>query len=267
MARTALIIPTFNQEDFTIRCFESIMRHTNDYLLVWIDNGSSHESKMKVMNSFLKHEERLSIWSSENLGFVKGINNALDILLKVRRVDCEFIAILNNDIEVTKTWLEKMISVLERDPKVSAVGPVSSAESSLQGWNRLFRSVNISHFPNLQKINTDKRARILDEVFGDKFVEAPMGRSCPMIAFFCTLFRREVFTEIGNLDPIYGLGYGDDDDLCRRIYDHGGKVSVALGAYVFHNHRTTFNAILSKEEINQIKRKNLARYDKKFGLG
>ena len=62
------------------------------------------------------------------------------------------------------------------------------------------------------------------------------------------------------------LGYGDDDDFCRRIYDNGWWVAVALGSYIFHNHRTTFKAMFSDQEIKSMKRKNMLKYDEKFDL-
>jgi len=267
MPKTALIIPTYGQEEFTIRCFDSILKHTDDYLLVWMDNGSTEKSKQSVINSFKQHKNRLSIWSDTNLGFVKGVNNGIEILLNTPYgKDCEYFAILNNDIEVSATWLDKMTFILESDNKIGAIGPVSSAESSLQGWKRLFKSSGIQQYPNLKELDTDARGKILDSYFNTKHIEAPMGISCPMVAFFCTIFRKEIFQKVGLLDPIYGLGYGDDDDLCLRIYNNEYKIRVSLGSYVFHNHKTTFNATLSKEEIRHIKRTNRSKLEKKFKI-
>lgn len=259
-----LVVLTYGQEEYTQKCFDTILEHTEDYRLVWVDNGSFTKSRKKVMESFLKHEHKLPIWSEENLGFVHGINLALEYLTRTKKTEAEYIGILNNDIEVTQYWLTKMIKVLEENKSIGAVGPVSSAASSIQGWEYLFPNISIPFNTSLHGLETNERAKVLHEKFGDKYVEAPMGITCPMVAFFCTLFRKEVFNEVGFLDSSYGVGYGDDDDFCRRIYDCGYKVAVSIGTYVFHNHRTTFNANFQNDVIRNIRRKNKAFYDKKF---
>jgi len=263
-AKVDLIVLTYGQEDYTIRCFDTILEHSSDYRLIWVDNGSSSHSRKKVMESFLKHENRLSVWSNENLGFVQGINLGVDMILKKQQTDTEYIGVLNNDIELTPSWLDKMTSVLDRNESVGAVGPVSSALSSIQGWEELFKRIEVPFDISLHDLDTNERAEIMNNQFGNQYVEAPMGISCPMIAFFCTLFRKEIFTKIGRLDTAYGVGYGDDDDFCRRMYDGGYRVAVALGSYVFHNHRTTFSANYESDVVRSIRRKNKAFYDKKF---
>ena len=259
-----LIVLTYGQEDYTIRCFDSILQNTDNYRLVWLDNGSSTESRRMVMESFLNHDDRLPIWSDNNLGFVRGVNLAVDILLQIQKTKSKYIAILNNDIEVTKSWDEKMIDAMEKNDSIGAMGPVSSAESSLQGWEELFPRLNVPFSISLGGLETNERAMVLNKQFGNKYVEAPMGITCPMVAFFCTIFRKEVFEKVGRLDVAYGVGYGDDDDFCRRMYNSGWRVGVSLGSYVFHNHRTTFTANFDNEKVRSLRRKNRALYDRKF---
>ena len=43
-----IIVPTFNQEDHTIRCFDSLREYTDNYRLIWADDGSTKESREKV---------------------------------------------------------------------------------------------------------------------------------------------------------------------------------------------------------------------------
>jgi GT2 family glycosyltransferase len=263
-AKVDLIVLTYGQEDYTIRCFDSILKNASNYRLVWVDNGSSTHSRQKVMEAFDKHEHRLPIWSDQNLGFIGGVNLGLNILLKIQKTEADFIGILNNDIEVTSGWLDKSLYVMDTVKEVGAVGPVSSAASSIQGWEDFFPRVNIPFNHDLSDLETDARAAVLDKEFGNQYTEAPMGIKCPMVAFFCTIFKKEVFEKVGLLDEAYGVGYGDDDDFCRRMYDKGYRVAVAIGSYVFHNHRTTFSANFESDVVRSIRRKNKALYDRKF---
>jgi GT2 family glycosyltransferase len=84
-----------------------------------------------------------------------------------------------------------------------------------------------------------------------------------MLAFFCTLFRKEVFQKVGYLDEDFGIGYGDDDDFCQRMRQHKMKCAVAYGAYVYHDHQSTFSSMYSKDEIEKMKKSKLALFKQK----
>jgi len=254
---TDIIVPTFGQEVHTCRCFESIARHTRDYRLVWLDNGSTAESRGAVMPAFERSKKRLSVWCGSNLGFVAGVNTALAIVLDHLPSDCKYVVLQNNDTVVTSGWLGRMIRVLERDKRVAAVGPVTAHRGpSLQSWEG---ALSVAQRPDYDSMSVDQRAEHLWRVNGDRYEHTGV------VTFFCTVFRRSVFEEIGRLDPEYGVGLWDDHDLCVRIRKAGLTPAVALGAYVFHNHRTTFKAVMSAEEIEQEKQKNRAVFLSKHG--
>ena len=49
----------------------------------------------------------------------------------------------------------------------------------------------------------------LSKLFGEKIINT--GKV--PLSFFCCLLRREIFDKIGLLDPEFGIGIGDDDDV------------------------------------------------------
>lgn len=55
--------------------------------------------------------------------------------------------------------------------------------------------------------------------------------------------RREVFTAIGGFDEGIRI-YGEDYDLCARIYQHGLAIRYEPLAAVFHHHRTTLRGLV-----------------------
>ena len=67
-----------------------------------------------------------------------------------------------------------------------------------------------------------------------------------MVAFFCVVLRRTMLQEIGFLDPRFGLGLGDDDDLCRRARLEHWKIGLALDVPVWHWHRSTFSLLAAE---------------------
>ena len=64
---TDIIIPTFGQEDFTVKCLESIRKHTksSDYRIIWVDNGSSRSSRFTVLSEIEK-QSGYTFWYNTN---------------------------------------------------------------------------------------------------------------------------------------------------------------------------------------------------------
>lgn len=255
-----VIIPTYNQTDYTLRCLESLYKHSPNVRVVWVDNGSEKISRDAVMTEIQKMPEHRTIWSADNLGFIGGMNLALKMVLDVWRTDSEYVVMLNNDVEVTEGWLDRMISILEKNPRIAAVGPVTGECESWQSYLTAGRIVPRFKVPGaFQKAGKDKRGQMLDKVYGD--LHAP----CMMLAFFCTVFRKSAFEKVGCLDPAFGIGYGDDDDFCKRMRDVGMQCALSMGTYVFHNHRTTFKALYDKDALDKIQEERHKTYEKKHG--
>ena len=257
---TDIIILTYGQEDFTVKCFDSILAHTEDYRLVWVDNGSSIASRNAVMPAFLKHQNRLSIWSGQNLGFVKGCNLALRAVMGTADIHAEYIVLQNNDTEATAGWLKRLILGLQKTPTAWAIGPTTSTDQSWQGVRNIMKTRGYL-FPNeLNPLNRDEVCRLLNITFEDRTENAKM------VAFFCTLFRREAFEQLGLLDERFGVGFGDDDDFTTRIIKSGHKVLYMPGVYVLHHHRTTFKSVYGVAAIKGMQEEAMKVYKHKHNL-
>jgi GT2 family glycosyltransferase len=237
--KAEIIVPTFGQEDFTLRCFDSLLAHTKGHRLVWVDNGSSAAARATVAKAFARHEHRLSIPACRNLGFVGGTNLGLQAILGDHASGAEYVVLLNNDTEVTAGWLDRLIGVLEHDPSIAAAGPMTSGSFAQCPANA---------------------GRVLDGTFGDLAVPVPM------LPFFCVVLRKRVIERVGLLDPIFGMGLGDDDDYCFRLRTAGHGLGFVPGAYVVHHHRTTFRANYSDSEIAVMQEQNRAKFRTKHGL-
>ena len=259
MPKTDIIIPTFGQEIFTSACFDSIAKHTRDYRLVWVDNGSSKESREAVMPSFGKSKSRLPVWSESNLGFVGGVNLGLKMVTSVFDAKSEYIVIQNNDTVVTQDWLSDMIAVMDADPRIVVAGPMTSTSGSWQGWQHAFKRLDVPPFAGMGTRAPEDIQKALKGAFRARAVDVKM------VAFFCTVFRRSVFEELGFLDDQFGVGLGDDDDFCKRVINAGYKIAFVPGVYVVHNHRTTFKSVYSNDQIRKMQIENTKLLKQKHG--
>lgn len=257
--RAEIIVPTFGQERLTVRCFDSILEHTSAYRLVWVDNGSSAASQSIVTPAFERHAERVPVRSRRNLGYVGGTNLGLEAVLGDAASPADCVVLLNNDTEVTAGWLDQMMAVLEGDPSVAAAGPTASRSPAWQAWPNVFASLGRQLPEHFDQSPAAEVSAALAQMFAGAAVPVSM------IAFFCAVIRKRIFSEVGLLDPDFGAGLGDDDDYCCRIRKRGYQIAFVPAAYVVHHHRSTFRAVYSEEEIAALQQKNLATLRRKHG--
>jgi len=227
MAKLDIILPTLNNEEYTIKLLDSIVKYTEDYRVIWIDNGSEKESRDKVEEA-IKDIPHFKIYNDTNLGFVKAVNQG------IATSTAPYICIQNNDTEVVDGWADKMIETFN-EPQCGLVGPVCLFADSWQNVDNVAQ-----HFGEIP----DKR-----EVGG-------------MLAFFCTVIKREVIEKVGYLSEEYGLGFGDDDDYCERAKEAGYKLFLRGDVVIPHYHRTTFKKYI--QDFGVEKEKNLAIFKAKW---
>lgn len=171
-----------------------------------------------------------TIRNEENLGFVKAINQA------IATSTAPYICILNNDTLVEEGWLDKMLEVFEQNPKCGLVGPTTIIADSWQNKENVLKSWN--QLPKIARVNG-------------------------MLAFFCTVIKREVIQKVGYLSEEYGMGFGDDDDYCERAKQAGFELYLRGDVVVPHYHRSTFKKYIKGWEDN--KEENLAYFKEKWG--
>ncbi|XLQ20253.1 MAG: glycosyltransferase [Candidatus Moraniibacteriota bacterium] len=259
MSQTYIITPTWNNADYTVRCFESVLKNTENYKIVWVDNGSEKE-EVEMVENFLKENNvpHIAILNNVNLGFVKGTNQGMK---KAIEDNVDYVVLLNNDTEVYGGWLNRMISIFTKNRKIGIVGPLASPSHGWQDINNL-RKKRPDEFDNLPNYNDnpEKYSEIIKDKYNGESIEV-----YPNVAFFCTLIKKELLNTVGILSEDYGLGFSDDDDYCSRTLDKGYKIYLAKDVFIFHNHRTTFKKHFSEEEIKEMGKKNQEILKKKHG--
>ena len=99
--RLSIIIPVYNNWNFTKSCLKDLSKLPNDHEIIVIDNGSSDltQTEIKNYNVIYKRNEH-------NKGFAKSSNQGFEF------ANGEFVLFLNNDIRVIKdfdTWTNNLI--------------------------------------------------------------------------------------------------------------------------------------------------------------
>ena len=252
---TSIIVPTYNQEEHTIKCFESILKHTNsdDYRLIWADDGSTQESFEMVYGTFQKFKHRRITKSYENVGFIKNVNSAIRLNILFDKPDS--IVLLNNDTEVTPNWLPQLTQALEI---FDIIGAVTTPKTQWQSYHNLFKLIGVTA-PAFMATKEEAQKAICTYI-KNKY------HSVSGVSFFCAAFRTKIFNEIGFLSEDYGVGYGEDNDFCKRVIDKGKAIAIALGCFIYHHHHGTFDSVYDSETISKIKEKNMATFKNKHNI-
>ena len=130
----SIIVPCWNQLEFTRHCFNSLRRYTRlPWELVVIDNGSTDGTK-----DYLAGVQDMSpvpvtiVANDRNVGFPAAINQGL------RQARGEYLVLLNNDVVVTENWLDHLIALASAsigdEEKRFTTENTETAEKAGEGW-------------------------------------------------------------------------------------------------------------------------------------
>jgi GT2 family glycosyltransferase/Flp pilus assembly protein TadD len=246
---TSIIILTLNQLEFTQKCIKSIFEQTKErFELIIVDNGST-DGTVEYLQSKLRDrrpEIRIKILQNKsNLGFAAANNQGL------AEARGYYILLLNNDVVLTRGWLQRLLACAEQDTKIGIVGPRTNYVVGPQ------RVPEVSYdLDSLEGLNR----------FAEKFAAINYGqcKSQWRIVGFCMLIKRNVIEKIGGLDTRYGLGNFEDDDFCIRAKLAGFKSMIAADCFVHHFGGKTFSGahIDYQENLN----KNWEIFKDKWGI-
>jgi GT2 family glycosyltransferase/Flp pilus assembly protein TadD len=235
---TSIVILTFNQIDYTKKCIESVFKHTKEHFeLIVVDNGSSDGTLEYLQSELRDHRPEIRIKilrNKHNLGFAAGNNQG------IAAAKGDYVLLLNNDVVVTRGWLQRLLACVEQNPETGLVGPRTNYAAGPQ---------------RVSEVSYDLTNLVGLEQFAEEFAGKNKGQSRDQwrIVGFCMLIKRKVIEKIGGLDTRYGLGNFEDDDFCIRAKLAGFNAKIAQDCYVHHFGGKTFSGakIDYQESLNE----------------
>ena len=124
MVKASIIIPVYNQLDYTKQCMAFLKKYTDlkDVEIIVVDNSSTDGTGEYFRNC----KSYIYLRNDENMGFPKAVNRGM------RNAQGKYYVIPNNDVLVTEGWLDRLISVSEKEEHVGLAGPVTNWISGAQ---------------------------------------------------------------------------------------------------------------------------------------
>src|SRR5436190_1480683 len=111
----SIVILNWNGRNFLQQFLPSVLATTyNNREVVVIDNASGDDSVTYLQQQW--PTVRI-IQNKHNYGFAQGYNEGL------KQIQADYYVLLNSDVEVSPTWLDAMVNLLESDASIAACQP------------------------------------------------------------------------------------------------------------------------------------------------
>ncbi len=213
-----VIVPVYNAADDLARCVESLLAHTPTTCRIVLIDDASPDPKIAALFADLGEralpQVRL-LRNEANLGFTLTANRGMDL----SRAD---VVLLNSDTVVTAGWLDALIRCATSDAAIGTVTPFSN-------------NAEICSYPRFCEVNPWYGHEHMEEERAALAGAAvPSYPDIPTGVGFCLYIRRALIDAIGTFDPVFGLGYGEENDFCMRAVAAGYRNVLCDDTYVAH---------------------------------
>jgi GT2 family glycosyltransferase/glycosyltransferase involved in cell wall biosynthesis len=234
-----VIIPVYDGLVETLRCIFSVLtaRQTTAYRLLIINDCSPNPELVRWLEWLSLTGVGDLVTNPVNLGFPATCNRAMG--LSERDV-----ILLNSDTEVYHDWLDRFVEVAASSPRVGTITAMSN-------------NATIASYPVWLEGSNDELevswSRV-DEIAS--VVNRGLSVSVPTGIGFCMYISRAGLDKVGDFDQVaFKAGYGEENDLCRRLEHAGFSNLIAGNIFVLHVGSVSFGKRrqqLSKEGMKAL---------------
>lgn len=232
-----IVVPIYGDWSSLERCLASVLETVDldihSLLLVNDCGPNADELEANVLEAVAGRSGVSYHRNPKNLGFVETCNRAV---YELDTTDND-VLLLNSDAALAPGALDELIHILNAAEHHGAVCPRSN--------NANIASLPFFHRATETADNTEEG----DDRHAFDVVSPLLPRwyISPVAVGFCLLVKRSLIKNYGLFDPIYGLGYNEENDFCMRINAAGYSSLIANRAFVSHVGSASFDTALKKK--------------------
>ncbi|MBN1674485.1 MAG: glycosyltransferase [Kiritimatiellae bacterium] len=216
----SVIIPFLNAARHLPDCLEGLAAQSfTDAEYILVDNNSADGSRAIADAFSARHPElRIRVLTEQTRGAAAARNAGASEAQGV------WLAFTDADCVASAGWLAQIAEVVREEPaRAGVAGSVVPAPSAAV----------IARFLSLYTLPATSE----DRVYQAYTLVRGGFPTCNLAV------RRDVFEQVGGFDASIGL-YGEDHDLCARIYAAGYSIRSTSRAAVAHAHRSDLGGML-----------------------
>ena len=223
--RISVVIPVYNQVELLDRCLASLALQEGCEVEAIVVDDASPQDPGPVLQ---KYPWARAVRLERNVGYAEANNRGLAVATG------QFIVFLNSDTEVPRDGLRRMADYLVAHPEAGGASPLHREPSGAT-------QRTCFGFPTLRS------ALIWDSVWHRRRPDHPVVRAFTLADWdhasdrwvehaqtSCLMVRREVYDQIGGMDPKLRLFY-NDTDFCFRMYRAGYQIRFLADVEIVHH--------------------------------
>ena len=217
--KVAIVILNWNGKKILEQFLPSVLEYSQEATIYVADNASTDESIPFLKERF---NEVIIIQNKTNGGFAKGYNDALINITE------DLLILINNDVEVTKNWLEPIINEFKSDSSLIAAQP-----KILDFNNKKYFEYAGAGGGFIDQLGYPYcRGRIFNTI------EKDMGQYNDIKKIFwatgaCLIIKNNEFKKLNGFDENF-FAHQEEIDLCWRIQLTGGTIKYIGNSTVYH---------------------------------
>ena len=219
-----VIIPIYRGIEITRECIDSVLAtRSAHHRVVLIDDHSPEIGMAEMLLDYIAQPNLHVLTNLSNIGFVRSVNRALSF--------CKGgdVVLLNSDTRLFHGGLEELCHVATKFPDVGTVTALSNNATIFSYPHATLKG------DSLDDISWEELAAIALKRNHGVAIGSPTGHG------FCLFIKGDVLRRVGNLDEVFGRGYGEENDLCARAADLGYRNVAAAGVLVQHRESLSFS--------------------------
>jgi len=215
------VLLNYNQNEYTLKCIDSLI--DNDYenlKIVLIDNGSSQDNVIKLIEKLPKDNKLIFKRIENNIGYAQGTNFGLKEGLKLNP---DYYLIMNNDTIIDKSAIKELVKTCKNfNNKAIVTGKVYHYDQP-----KILQFVGYS-LNNLKVM--DYKHMGLDELDEGQY---DMVEEREMIDDIFVLQPASLYKSIGGYSPFLWIN-GVNIDMALRAIKVGYKLIFTPKAKLWH---------------------------------
>lgn len=222
-----IIVPIYNAYEYTEDCIKSVLKNTDliTNTLILVNDKSPDERILPMLKKYQEENNDKNfvvLDNDKNLGFVKNVNKGM-------QYSKNDVILLNSDTEVTANWIEKIQKCAYSNEYIATVTPLTN--------NGTIASVpNFGVDNELPKnMSLEEYAKMIEKISANRYPELTTGNG------YCMYIKRRMIDEIGLFDDkTFEKGYGEENDFCYRVLDHGYTNVLCDNTFIYHKGTQSF---------------------------
>lgn len=246
--RITIVLPVFNAFNLLPEVLDRVVTHTDlDWHLVVVEDRSSDPAVRPWLRDWVDARgpaQVTLIENSRNLGFIGSVNRAF----KVALARGDHVVLLNSDALVPSGWAGRLLAPILAGTKVASVTPMSNDAE-------IVNAPVICAPMTLADASVDALDTHAAQLGGDGLLaEGPTGVG------FCMAMNIHALAEGPEFDTVFGRGYGEEVDWCRKRCASGWRHLVHGGVFVEHRGGQSFGSAAKSRLVRDNNARISSRY-------